>query len=425
MGLWPERQRDPAWWARQVLDSPGEPEVAGYAPGEVIPAEVAVYFGDDLPRLYQLNQWLPVLERLHARHPTVVVTRQKRTFSEVRARTSLRCVLTPSFHDLIELYATSEFKLALYVNNSMRNFQSLAGRRMLHVHINHGESDKWCMVSNQVKAYDRVFVAGPAAMLRHRAALIEFDERKLVPVGRPQLDLRPEPVLPPTTRWTILYAPTWEGANQANNYTSLDVYGEAIVTTVLGLPGVRLVYKPHPLAAISPTPAIATAHAHITSLIKTAARRDPSAGHRIETGSDILAVFPGCDLMITDVSSVGLDFLYLHVDKPLLVTDRRNDREWLYGHAPVSRCADIIDATTLPVLGSLLSQRLTDDAHRPAREAARRHYFGELAPGESTQRFLAAVGQVIDDRDRALGWPRPVPPAVMPAQTVGVGERHG
>jgi hypothetical protein len=99
---------------------------------------------------------------------------------------------------------------------------------------------------------------------------------------------------------------------------------------------------------------------------------------------------------------VGLDFLYLQTDKPLFITDRRGDRARLHADAPVSRCADIVDAGTLPLLAHRLGQRLAADLHRPGREALRRHYFGDLLPGESTERFLAAVGEVIDVRDRGL-----------------------
>jgi CDP-Glycerol:Poly(glycerophosphate) glycerophosphotransferase len=378
----------------RLLDGPRVPGPAGYVPGEPVPGEVVVYFADDPRKLYQLFQWLPVLERLHDSHPTVVVTRQQRTFEEVRARTSLRCVLAPAFPDLVGLYEASDFKVAIYVNNSVHNFQSLTNRRMLHVHVNHGESDKVCMVSNQVKAYDRVFVAGEAAIARHAAALLEFDPGALVPVGRPQLDLHPEPVLPPTSRRTILYAPTWEGENESNNYTSVDVFGPAIVAAALAVPDVRVVYKPHPRVVTSPDPAMAAAHARIVEMLS-------GPPHRVESG-DILAVLPGCDLMITDVSSVGLDFLYLETRKPLFVTDRRSDRGRLHADAPVSRCADVVDATSLPVLAHRLGQRLVADLHRPGREELRRHYFGDLLPGESTERFLAAVDDVIAARDRGL-----------------------
>jgi CDP-glycerol glycerophosphotransferase (TagB/SpsB family) len=251
------------------------------------------------------------------------------------------------------------------------------------------------MVSNQVKAYDRVFVAGEAAVRRHRAALLEFDESKLVRVGRPQLDLRPAPVLPPTDRRTILYAPTWEGENAANNYTSVDVHGEAIVAAALAVPNARVVYKPHPRVANSPTPAIQRAHQRIVELLAR-------TGNRYETSPDILAVFPGCDLMITDVSSVGLDFLYLRGDRPLFIADRYDDPDRLRADAPISRSADVINSATIGSLTDTLAARLAVDTHRAVRADIRRFYFGDLAPGESTDRFLAAVGEAIALRARLL-----------------------
>jgi hypothetical protein len=106
--------------------------------------------------------------------------------------------------------------------------------------------------------------------------------------------------------------------------------------------------------------------------------------------------------MITDVSSVGLDFLYLRTEKPIFLTDRRNDRAELTTDAPISAAADIIDASTIGSFASVLAARLDEDALRPRREELRRFYFGDLAPGESTQRFLTAVGDVITKRDELL-----------------------
>jgi hypothetical protein len=382
--------------SHRLLDTPHGPRPAGYDPGQPVAGEVAVYFADDPRKLYQLRQWLPVFELLDEHHPVTVITRNELTYRELAPTTGLTVVLAPAFPDLVDLYENSDFKVAVYVNNSVHNFHSLMQRRMLHVHVNHGESDKVCMVSNQVKAYDRVFVAGDNAIRRHRAALIEFDESKLITVGRPQLDLRPYPLLEPSEARTILYAPTWEGENQSNNYTSVDVFGLAIVEAALRMPNARLVYKPHPRVAMSPLPTIAAAHKEIVRTIE----RDPR--HRVHTTGDILAVFPGCDLMITDVSSVGLDFLYLQVDKPLFIADRYCDRARLYADAPVSRCADVIDETTIATLTATIGQRLEQDLHQGDRHHARAGYFGDLAPGESTIRFLAAVDDAIATRDRAL-----------------------
>jgi choline kinase len=365
-------------------------------------AEVVVYFGDDPLRVYQLKQWLPVFELLDRRHRVQVVLREPATHRIVREVTTLPVICLPAFGDLTEMYRTGGHKVVVYVNNSARNFQSLVARSVLHVHVNHGESDKICMVSNQVKAYDQVFVAGDAAVDRHRAALIGFDESRLVPVGRPQLDLRPHPVLAASPRRTLLYAPTWEGEEPSNNYTSVDVMGPEVVAAALAVPDVRVVYKPHPRVATSHTPAMAAGHTRIVELLDDANRRDPAAGHRVDTEADILAVFPGCDAMITDVSSVGLDFLYLHGDRPLMITDRYDDRARLLRNAPVSRCADVIDAARLPHLTDLLASRLEHDEHHGSRSSMRRHYFGARAVGESTERFITAIGDAITVRDRQV-----------------------
>jgi choline kinase len=371
-------------------------------PGAATGAEVIVYFGDDPLRVYQLRQWLPVFELLHRRHRVAVVLREPATHRVVRSITSLPVVCLPAFGDLTEMYRTGDHKVVVYVNNSARNFQSLVARSVLHVHVNHGESDKICMVSNQVKAYDQVFVAGDAAVDRHRATLIGFDESRLVPVGRPQLDLRPEPVLPPSDRRTVLYAPTWEGEEPSNNYTSVDVMGPELVAAALSLPDIRVVYKPHPRVATSTTAAMLAGHRAVVDLLAEAHAADPTAGHVVDTESDILAVFPGCDAMITDVSSVGLDFLYLHGDRPLLITDRYADRSRLRHNAPVSRCADVIDSATLPGLGRILAARLEHDEHRAARTTMRRHYFGAPAVGESTARFVDAISDAVATRDRQV-----------------------
>jgi choline kinase len=383
-------------------------------------SEVVVYFGDDLLRVYQLKQWLPVLEQLDAHHGVTVVLRERPTYDLVRGLTRLPVRYLPTFGELTELYRTGGHKVVIYVNNSARNFQSLVARSVLHVHVNHGESDKICMVSNQVKAYDQVFVAGDAAVDRHRATLIGFDESRLVPVGRPQLDLRPAPVLPPSERRTVLYAPTWEGEEPSNDYTSVDVLGPQIVRAALAVPDVRVVYKPHPRVATSTTAAMVAGHQGIVQLLTEAARLDPGAGHVVDTAADILAVLPGCDAMITDVSSVGLDFLYLHGDKPLLITDRYDDGERLRWNAPVSRCADVIDSRSLADLTATLTSRLEDDAHGAARAAMRRHYFGARAVGESTRDFIRAIGDAITLRDRQV---HDLASAGHPADR-GAGARH-
>jgi hypothetical protein len=362
-------------------------------------ARVIAYFADDPTRTYQLVQWLEVLEILDDLHHVAVVTRNADSAELLESRTRLRVHLAPSFSDLAELYAELDAAVVLYCNNSSMNFQSLLDSRMLHVHINHGESDKQSMASNNAKAYDRVFVAGDAAVERYVAGLLEFDATRLVRVGRPQLDLPRTPLLEPSLRRTVMYAPTWEGDADYNDYTSVVALGEQIVQAILDVPDVRLVYKPHPKVTTSLTPSVAEAHLAILQMIASA---DASAGHTSVLSGDILAVMPGCDAMVTDVSSVGLDWLYLHTDKPILITDPVGDLPALRHQAPISRCADIVDADTVADLAGLLAGRLDHDEHHLARVAMRHHYFDDLQVGDSTGRFLSSVSELVALRDRLV-----------------------
>lgn len=363
---------------------------------------VIAYFAGDPTRTYQLAQWLEVLEILDRVHPVGLVLRDPDSAELIGSRTELTVLTAPSFPELTELYARLDAKVVLYCNNSVLNFESLLDSRRLHVHINHGESDKQSMASNNAKAYDRVFVAGDAAVQRYVTGLLDFDASRLVRVGRPQLDLPRTPLLEQSPRRTVMYAPTWEGDADYNDYTSVEVLGEQIVRAILDVPDVRLVYKPHPKVTTSLTPAIAEGHLRILGLIEEAGRLDPDAGHTPVLVGDILAVMPGCDAMVTDVSSVGLDWLYLHTDKPIFLTDPHGDVEALHHQAPISRCADVVDATSVASLTPLLTDRLAHDEHHLARVAMRHHYFDDLHVGESTGRFLTAVGQLVALRDELV-----------------------
>ena len=364
---------------------------------------MVAYFADTPAHVYQLVQWLPVLEVLDEVHPVGLVVRDPDVAAGLEERTSLRVLWAPDFERLRALYERLDAKVALYCNNSALNFQSLLEPTMLHVHVNHGESDKQSMASNNAKAYDRVLVAGEAAVQRHLSALMELDVSKLVRVGRPQLDVPRRRVLPPSTRRTVLYAPTWEGDAAYNDYTSVDVMGPAIAEAILSLPDVRMVYKPHPRVLTSTRPAVREGHLGVLSRLAAASLGEPEAGHLALTTADILAVMPDCDAMVTDVSSVGLDWLYLRNEKPLVVTDKHGDAERLRAEVPVSRCADVVEPADVDGLAELLAARLDHDEHHLARVAMRHHYFDDVAVGESTTRFLAVVSDLVALRDQLQG----------------------
>lgn len=374
----------------------GEVEPDGFDLQNIPTADIALYFADHPAKLYQLTQWLPVFEN-NTELRTIVVVRNLETYNKLRTKTTLQVLLVPRYEILMALYDRADFHAVIYVNNGWTNFQSLSFQQAVHVHVNHGESDKICMVSNQAKAYDKVYIAGQAAIDRHAAAIAWFDPSHLVSVGRPQLDLDIGSPLPTSELKTITYAPTWEGEDAVNNYTSVDLYGPQIVQAALAVPNSRLVYKPHPRVIDSADPAVRTSHKKIVNLISTA-----GAPHEYRPEANILGILPETDLLISDVSSVTLDHLYLARDAPILLTDRRSNPVQLLADSPMSRACAVVDQHSISYVRELIITSLDIDTHRDDRAAMRTYYFGDTAKGSSTTAFWAAIASEIATHDAAL-----------------------
>ena len=370
---------------------------------DVVPGRVAVYFADPESRAYQLEQWLPVLSDLHRDLGVLLVFRDRRAFDLFGNLTDLPRFFARTLEELTDMYATGNHGVVLYVNNGWRNFQSLAWTRALHAHINHGESDKTSLVTHQSRGYDRVLVAGMAAVERMANGLLEIDTATVVIVGRPQLDyVDVSSARPSSSHAVVVYAPTWEGENEANNFSSLDIGGPAIVQELLTIPDVTVLYKPHPRTPASPQLAMRKANRAICDLLAAAAAVEPQRGHGLWTG-DILPLLARADVLVADVSSVAVDHLYLRPDAGLVLMDRgRGGGDIKAAEIPIAQAATVLRADRFGDLPAAVATYLDPAGDRPARTDVRHAYFGNYEVGESTHRFQVVVGELVSLRDRRL-----------------------
>lgn len=371
------------------------PELVPFTTQSAQGHSVAAFFADPPSKIYQIAQWLPVFEKAPAHLRPLIVTRHAATTEELQKITSLTVIHARTYDLLMQLLELSHFKALIYVNNSYQNFQTLAYQRAVHIHVNHGESDKISMVSNQSKAYDKVFVAGAAAKDRYLSAVAWVDEEKLIPVGRPQLDLETTPILEKSSLKTITYAPTWEGEDEANNYTSMDCYGTAIIDAALQQKNCRVIYKPHPRILDSKDPLINSAHKYIVQKLSR-------GEHEVHLTGDVLSVLKDTDLLISDISSVTLDYLYLRPSGAIFLTDRRSNRELLIADSPVAKAAYIIESSTVAVLAQSIEKVLDRDELFENRQEVCRYYFGGIAAGESTAAFYRELERSIAEHDLAV-----------------------
>ncbi|MFD9090145.1 hypothetical protein ACFVZ0_25675 [Streptomyces prasinus] len=235
---------------------------------------VGLYFSGGASSAYQANMWLETMSRLDGR--PVVILRERFMVAKLAA-TDLPVVCLPKVSTLMRL-EHSTLRVLIHPSNSGKTSQVLRIPTIRHAFVNHGESDKLSSCNPYAKAYDEVWVAGPEARERYARAGVGVEDKDVVEIGRPQLDaVRPRSGPPaPGTRITVLYAPTWEGWDGNPGNSSVVAAGENLVRALLADPGVRLLYKPHPLTG-SVEPAAGAADRRIRELIRTANRERSTA----------------------------------------------------------------------------------------------------------------------------------------------------
>ncbi|WP_294181490.1 CDP-glycerol glycerophosphotransferase family protein [uncultured Schumannella sp.] len=355
--------------------------------------EIVVYFADTRVNLYQIRQWYAPLAELARTHPVAVITRSPGTSLTLLEEAPVPIAYCRKVTDVEAFVESHDIRIVLYVNQNMKNFQMFRYGRMWHVFINHGESDKMYMTTNQFKAYDFSLIAGQAAHDRLARKLWNFDlDRKTIQIGRPQADhFAGEVPYPADDRVTVLYAPTWEGDRPAASYGSIASHGVALAEAVLASPRHRLIYRPHPRSGVIDREYRAANRA-IIEAIRLANQADETAHHVFDDGPSMGWQLAAADVAITDISAMVYD--RLATGKPVIVTRP------VAPEAEVDESGFLGDCEWLTADGapSVLAavDRVLTDAEAIARAAHwSTHHFGDTSPGAATARFHAAIETMI------------------------------
>jgi hypothetical protein len=359
-------------------------------PGSI---SIAVYFADTKVNLYQMRQWYAPLAELSKKFPVAIIARSPSSVLALWNEAPVPTLYLRRVSELEQFVSEQPLKIVFYVNQNAKNFQMFRYGHMWHVFINHGESDKMYMTTNQFKAYDYSFVAGDAALDRLSHKLWDFDiEKRAIPIGRPQADhFVGDLPYTPDDRTVVLYAPTWEGDRHAAAYGSIATHGVALATAVLASDQHRLIYRPHPRSGVVDAE-YKRANIAIIAAIAEANETDPSVQHIYDDGKELGWQLVSADVAITDVSAMVYD--RLATGKPLIVA------------RPVSPLVDIDEAGYLGSCEWLRADQADDilaivsrvqfDAEAQERLGywAERH-FGDTSQGSATARFHEAVESLV------------------------------
>ncbi|WP_029150958.1 CDP-glycerol glycerophosphotransferase family protein [Microbacterium indicum] len=358
---------------------------------------IAVYFADGDVNMYQMRQWYAPLRELAERWPVVVMARNATGAQALLEDGQLPVAFVPQVGKIEQFLDTQPIRIVLYVNQNTRNFQMFRYGERWHVFINHGESDKMYMTTNQIKAYDFALIAGQAARDRLERTLWDVDlDEKAIEIGRPQADhYSGETPFAHDDRTVVLYAPTWEGDRPAAHYGSVATHGEALVARLLADPRYRVIYRPHPRSGVVDAE-FGHANRRIVHAIAAANRADPEARHVYDDGPELGWQLAAADAAIVDISAMVYD--RLAVGKPLLVTRPADPAAQVDDGGYLGACEWLTADAAADVIPEI--ERVLGDPETTGRLAHwSQRYFGDTAPGAPTARFRAAIEHLMDRWD--------------------------
>jgi CDP-glycerol:poly(glycerophosphate) glycerophosphotransferase len=374
--------------------------------GTSVPFTVMVYFPDVLRNIYQLRQWYGPLRQLDRRHRVGIVCLDSRVAAVVRSECDLPVVCCGRIGTLEDMVSRSDVALALYVNHNVRNLHPLRFVTMVHAYLGHGESDKVASASNQVKAYDFALVAGEAGRERLRRNLLRYDaDTHVRTIGRPQLDVdwAPAPTEGagpgPSTRGrpTVLYAPTWEGAQPSMAYSSVVSHGPTLLRSLLDSGRFDVVYRPHPRTGANRAD-YAVTDRRLRELVLQHQRSDPDGRYEVDLSPTWDARHEPADVLVSDISAMASD--WMTTGKPLVVTVPAAPEAYLDADTVLSAVPGLA-AADAATAADLIGQELAGgDAQR--RESWVRHTMGDVTRGAAMAQFLAVCDDLVTLRDQEL-----------------------
>lgn len=366
-----------------------------YAAVEAYDPKFVLYYAVPAGSAYQVGMWIDYLERIGERF--IVVLRRTSAFREITRLTDAPVVVRTNIWQLDDVI-TPTMTAAFYVNNSAPNVHLVRYPHMTHVQLLHGDSDKASSFNPVTALYDKIFVAGQAAIDRYANNGVDIPAEKFTIVGRPQVETVEQQSQHNISVRTVLYAPTWEGHYADTNYGSLPV-GPDIVRELLSR-GMTVIFRPHPFSYRNPGARENIREIHRLLEADTQATSLPHLYRApAEKDLDAFGCFNAADAMISDVSSVVPDFLYS--GKPYGLVTMTTTVDEFEQAFPLARSAYVI-TKDLTNLEAALDELLVTDSKADQRKSTREYYLGPFVPQNYADAFVDAARHVVNDERKPV-----------------------
>lgn len=215
-------------------------------------------------------------------------------------------------------------KTVFYPSSTGNNIHLVRFNHLHHVFIGHGDSDKASSAHKALRLYDEVWTAGQGHIDRFENSDFNTAHIKFVKVGRPNLR---NILASSQTHWQarmesrILYLPTWEGAVEETNYSSISFSGQ-IIREVQNLLDAHMMIKYHPF-----TGGRDNKLKNISKMTEEIVSGESLNAAVLDASVEISTVIPNNNIFICDISGVITEclaanapiFVYIPTDKEVKV----------------------------------------------------------------------------------------------------------
>lgn len=200
-------------------------------------------------------------------------------------------------------------------------------RNAVKVNLSHNQPVKVASYPREgLSHYDVHFLLGPLHRSQYEDMFARHglsSEGKLLDVGYPKSDallngqFKREEVLGrlglDPARPTVLYAPAWDPG------ASLRSFGEQVIDRLLALPEVNVLAKLHPVSYTPPTSPHFDFYTGGVDWVERLSRFEEDSRFRHVRDHLVDPLLSASDVMVTDISSVALEFMVL--DRPVIYLD--------------------------------------------------------------------------------------------------------
>jgi len=356
---------------------------------------------------FHIGLWSPYLERTG--QPFTVITTDALAFQRVADRYTMPVIYAPQGdRRAIRAMLPKTVRAAFYVF-SRDNEEFIKVRRITHVWLHHGDSDKEASRRRKFRAYDVLVVAGQAAIDRYAAHGVHIPSRKFKILGRPQVENIETVTASISTvdKPVVLYAPTWYAADHRFHHSSLPI-GTAIVSALLAR-NATVIFRPHPANRRLPDAAAAIAAIHELLRADAEATSRPHRWGAEASDPTFAELTNAADAMVADVSGVVTDFMQSL--KPFAMVATGDKTDIFRARFPSSRAAYVIE-WDLSTLDDALDAMLGDDPLAAIRVERREYYLGGFENGESARAFVNYLQSLAADQAPVKALPaKPLVPA--------------